>query len=284
MKYLLINDRKKLNVLYRSDLIKHLGENNVSSIGIFDKGFLFIWYIFTVTVRNKITISSNLKSNLIVSFFVKNNVFIIVNGLGRWRKYRRLRLLILHILCRNDRTTLIIQNYADFRFIKRFYKRNRVHWVPGSGGEQRTVARLDNFICVSRQNKFKFGVKNLRVLAKAVKVPIYIVGVDKLVADNNFRLIGRVKQADIFKHGNRFVHPSGYGEGVPHVLVDAICSGMTVYMQKDLYVACGFYKLKVDYTSVAANWVQLNYSSELKFRLGKERITSEYVRIINNCF
>ena len=61
----------------------------------------------------------------------------ILNGLGRYRR-SKLKFIIGILLKFRRRETVLVQNYADYRYFKRFFSQS-VQWMPSSGGVYRNV-------------------------------------------------------------------------------------------------------------------------------------------------
>ena len=58
-----------------------------------------------------------------------------------------------------------------------------------------------------------------------------------------FQPVGYIPQSEIYlKFGNLISFP-GYGEGIPHSVVDALCSGMSVHLSRKDYVSFGLHRL-----------------------------------------
>ena len=95
-----------------------------------------------------------------------------------------------------------------------------------------------------------------------------------------FTGIGYVPQEDIFKKANTFFQPMGYGEGVPHSLVDAIVSGMNVIINKKDFIGYGFHKIGFSYLPLAGSWVRLVDSENCKFKLENITVNKKYIELI----
>lgn len=164
----------------------------------------------------------------------------ILNGMGRHEHNWWLRYLLILILGLRPNITCICQSYRDYRYFRRDTKLADITWIPGSGGSKRVTGSSNIPIWVSRNEKMKFIYGGSDSILDRLG-SIYLIGVsdtyDKCIS------VGEVSQNDIFKLSNIFVQIDGCGEGVPHTLVDAICSDMEIYISKFFWIKYGFYKI-----------------------------------------
>ena len=143
MKAVFISDEDKFNALYRKpliDLILSKG-HQIESYGFFDNlssALRAFWVI--IFGKNVFVISSNIRSNLISLLLVKKNKLVILNGMGRHRKNKFFRLVIRNLLGFRGNVFLAVQNYADYRYFRRFSSKVKMKWVPGSGGTKKKSA------------------------------------------------------------------------------------------------------------------------------------------------
>lgn len=272
--------------MYRFYLIKLLEKKyDVKTIGLFDNVVSFIKAFFIFKNKCNFIISSNIKSNIIsLSLYTKEGV-IIINGLGRLRNFKIFRFLIFHLLKKNKKKIIICQNYLEFRYLKNMGL-EKIIWIPGSGGSKRFVSKKGKVIVVTRKSKIKTIKKSIEKFCKKIKnVNINFVGIDYLTLKKyfptrkEFSALGFVNQADIFSSGNVFFQPSGYGEGIPHSLVDAIASKMNVMMFKKEFVQFGFYKLKIFYKSLGDNLIAI-FPQKKTDQLCLELINKKYRSVI----
>lgn len=290
-KVLLVNDKNILNKRYRSGLMRGFDFENIdyTSIGTFDTPFSFILKMSEAYSKSWIILSSNLKTNLIILLMYKLKKVIIFNGLGRYRKVRFFRKILLLLLKLNRKHTHIFQNYSDFRFFSRFSK-TEISWVPGSGGTFRQSGKNDGFIVVTRSDKLKLVSSSIIefALSSSPKPKFFIVGCPEdttkkyLGSYKNFDAIGYVPQSDIFKSSNCFFQPSGYGEGVPHTLVDAIVSGLKVVVCKKDFVSFGLYKLGFKFIQCCGSWGYLDGCNNSKLTLCANTVNKEYIRLLKS--
>lgn len=223
--------------------------------------------------------ASNLKSNIIVMVLGHRKGLIILNGLGRFRSSRLFRRILVFLL-RWASAKVCIQNYADFRFFRR-YASVDVSWVCGSGGTVRRVGGESKYLCVTRPDKIVMTAEEILSFNSSVDEPLVVVGCD---ADDLGRLelshkkiecAGYVDQKDLFRKGCGFVQIPGYGEGVPHSLVDAICSGMSIKMTRRDFISFGFGQFAMELEG-ASMWMNLVYDKSQVAPLSCERINQRY--------
>lgn len=223
--------------LYRTGLIKSLcAKLSVDKSGIFD----FIWLPHKWRSYDLI-ITSDTICNLIC-LKIRTPQFMIVNGLGRYRRTKIFRQYLIYSINRKSHILLCVQNYLDYRYLRR-YVQKEIQWVPGSGGTSRLTGSDDNPLVITRDSKIQ---KQMRALddIKHLFEKINFVGLIKTKLKNeNYVNIGKKKQELIFEESQTFLQLDGYGEGVPHSLVDAICSQMNIYITKASWLQFGFYKM-----------------------------------------
>lgn len=285
-----INDRRIYNIRYRSHLIRELGAlgYDIQGMGLFDRPMIFPFTVIRLMfLRRKFVISSNLKSNLISLLFVFAPKLLILNGLGRYRRYRLFRKLVIFLFKRQRRTKIIVQNYADFRFFRRFCQTVEMTWLPGSGGIKKQVGASPTRLIVQRDNKIASVITDVKNLFRALpnQGALSVVGCDdnqqleELLSGFEYTSQGYVNSDDILKSGGIFVQPSGYGEGFPHTLADAISSGMAIYISNREYVRLGLHKLTGRRNHLGAGWSELRYNHGLENLVGQQAITQGLVNI-----
>ncbi len=110
-----------------------------------------------------------------------------------------------------------------------------------------------------------------------------IVGVDlhhKSVIDcDQIDYKGYVPQDDLFKCFSTFVQLPGYGEGIPHSLVDAVVSNMQVVISKKQFIEFGLYKLGFKISGLGDDWFEL-LCFEKSEEVSITHITPKYVDAI----
>ena len=129
MTIFIANDSTKINDLYRSGLILSIEEKG------YEVRSISFWKLFRVrlTKRQKdLLISSNIRTNIITLLLFYSNVRIILNGLGRHRNKKMFRIFIGFLMSIGIRK-ILVQNYCDYRYFRRFFKISYCEWIPGSG-------------------------------------------------------------------------------------------------------------------------------------------------------
>lgn len=305
-KVFFINDKSSLNHRYRMDFMKkvYCSGYEVKSIGWLDSvvGFFCLLLKLAFFGKGLIIVSSNLKSNILTLLFSRRSTnLIILNGLGRLRGNSFFRALFVWLLKSNNESILLIQNYADFRYIKYLYfissiTQDNLHWIPGSGGSTRSTSLdVNKIVMVQRDSKIRKILPSLNHFTSANSNLLYkyneivVVGLKATQLQNvmngfNVKNVGFVEQSDILVEGNLFFQPSGYGEGIPHTLVDAMCSGMCSIMRKKDYLRFGFYKMGFKYTGLKEGWICIERHLELShLHLSLERINDQQIRLFFSC-
>ena len=286
---LMIKDKNILNDLYRNHLLKLLNKEfiKVFSFGLFDKKSSLIILILKILNPKVIVVSSNLKSNFFSLFFFWKKGILILNGMGRYRKKNLLRLILLTLFKLNWKKVYIVQSYADYRFLK-LYSQNKYYWVPGSGGTEKKIGNKNNFIFIQRDNKILTVYKSIcEFLDIAKNIDASIVGcnnkknLEVLFKGYKVNFINYKKSKDIFLEGKSFVQPSGYGEGFPHSLSDAIVSGLDIYINNKEYLRYGLYILGGKKKKFSKNWSILTNTSQVSKQISSNVITNKYFNIIN---
>jgi hypothetical protein len=298
LEFLFINDRKKYNDVYRKDLMNYIrrGGYSVGSLGIFDGVVSTLKFLILSIKRDSFLISSNLKANVLCLFFYNSPIVLIVNGLGRKRKSKLFRLTLLALLRLRRKTACVIfQNYADYRFYRLQSSAQAIHWVPGSGGTYRKNNKnRHNFAIVQRDNKLTLVSDSIREFIDVISsseefkwcsVHFKLVGCSKESDFVNRELprcvnVGRRPQNEIFKDEGSFLQPEGYGEGIPHTLVDAISSDLNVFIKKIDYIRYGLHTLGIKFKSIRDGWGKLEYSDEQKYALSLSTVNKQYYNLI----
>lgn len=256
----LINDKAQYNLRYRKNVLHFAHENNISlrSIGVFDSFSSLIISLLKMTFFSRRVISSNLKTNILFLAFLRSGGVLILNGLGRFSGSRGFRIFIGYLLMINIKKKIFVQNYKDYRYFRRWFSK-RIFWMPGSGGTQRRIGSKVGFFCISRDDKIAAQLKSLDNAIKSlgIKEDINFVGV---TADKEDLLCGRgdaagyVPQAEIFCFGSKFLQLDGYGEGIPHSLVDALITGLDAYIPRSQFRQFGLSRVGCRYNEIADGW------------------------------
>jgi hypothetical protein len=290
LKILMINDTIVINNLYRSGL-KSLLKKEFSKVyccGLFDKKQGLFFAFFKILQPNVATISSNLKSNIFTLFFFWKRGCVILNGIGRYRSSKTLRIILFSLFRLNWKKIIIIQSYADYRYFKR-YSSKKYFWIPGSGGNYKKSGPKGNLLLVQRDDKIKMISQSAFKLLKTIQDSrIFIVGchdhkmVKELFQDYKVNLVGYQRSEDIFLKGGGFIQPSGYGEGFPHTLADAIVSGLDVYIDSKEFVRYGLGRLGGGKQEISNNWYRLKGLKKIATNINSEHIVYSYMTIIKH--
>lgn len=288
---ILLNDRRSYNVRYRSNLMHKLTEAGYStkSHGFFDS-FLETKTCLKNICFNKssLIISSNLKANLICSVLRKSDCIIILNGLGRMRKIKVFRKFFIKLYSNNKECNLIVQNYADYRYLKLHTNIQNIFWIPGSGGTLRKHGDNQEAMIVQRDSKIRIVAPSIKAIARLLgpEIRINIIGcndfklVNELFHSQQYVNIGYVDQENIFESGSVFIQPSGYGEGFPHTLSDAILSDLKIIITKKDYVRFGIYRLGGRRRELNEEWLVVENTDTLKNNINVSKISNQIIKVI----
>ena len=199
--------------------------------------------------------SSNIKCNIMVMLFNYQNSAIILNGLGRCRRSRMFIRFIGTLLYRYT-GTVYVQNYCDYRYYRRYFKKE-VEWIPGSGAQKRNVGTSNQFFTVSRNNKIYYQENELSEFIDLFSVQINVVGVTKSLSNDGMLSCGWVSQEEIFKYGNKMVWAAGYGDGLPHSLVDSLYNSLSVYIKRKEFINFGLRHIVTKKEQLPNNWIKI---------------------------
>lgn len=276
-----MNDDVRLNETYRAELISEMRREGyeVCSLGVSSAKDV-ISLILHAFLPSSVLASSNLRANLVCCLFFWLPGIVIVNGLGRYKRSKIFRRLMLMMWACCWRRIFLIQNYGDFRYFRRF-SRSSIFWIPGSGGSKRRTGSK-NAVIVTRPTKLPIQLASIEVMVAELAIKeVNLVGIgedDVAGLPEYLKPRGRSSQMELFAEYHIFLQPSGYGEGVPHTLVDAICSGMIIYMSHQDYIQFGFYKLECSFRGV--NFGSLTYCAVLKDMLSVSQVNKDYIGAI----
>ena len=157
--------------------------------------------------------------------------------------------------------------------------------MKGSGGVARGCGSGSDPLAVSvvtRSDKLASQFESIKRFCLTNPVSeLHFVGVDSF--PNSFpvdRVVfhGYVSQEKIFDYSNVLLIPDGYGEGIPHVLVDAIVSGIKIMVAEKMYRACGLYKL-IDglIDEKGSGWKEVNPDQELVQAFHKDSVVASFI-------
>lgn len=232
---------------------------------------------------NRVIVASNLKTNLFVAVFCTTKTLFILNGLGRYQESRVLRALLIRIINRRKRSHFAIQSYRDYRYFRKLVTiADNISWIPGSGGTRRAIGTSKSIIFVSRASKYPI-FRNKVALFSAQGNHVNIVGVEGKNS-NSVHYMGYQEQHQLFLTGSKFLALSGYGEGIPHSLVDAIVSGMCITIERRLYIDAGFYNYDNCYTKSNIDGLQLydvsKWDDRLIENISINHVTYKYTNLV----
>ena len=297
MKKTFINDKIQLNTLYRGHLCQSYQEKGFHienlNLTLYD---VQKWFNYFVCSKNEDgVISSNLRSNLLTLILLRRRrKTIIINGLGRYKKskiFRNILAVLISIQSKDTRT--IFQNYADFRLYRRHASSELTHrlfWIPGSGGQTFGVAsskEKDRIAWVTRNSKFKLQCSSVSWIASIMnyqRINVYgtsLKSIVRLPSGCNLAFHGFVaKKKQLYSEFDVLVCPAGYGEGVPHTLVEALVNAKTVVLPKREAISYGLHLLCEWQPIKNSELVRIESNECLREKLSVEVITEEYFRII----
>jgi hypothetical protein len=144
-------------------------------------------------------------------------------------------------------------------------------------------------VVVQRDDKLPVVAASLRefIALDPAKAPLVLVGckdaalVARLLGSGVVRSAGFVPANALFEGGSDFVQPTGYGEGLPHTLADAVVSGMTVIAPLCEVRRYGLQRLGGVATPFAGQWVSINPNPQMQTALSLPVITAAYVTAFN---
>lgn len=291
MKFYMLNDSFSINSRYRKNLIKKLKKisKKIDTFGWKDQFLKYLIICAKSFFLERTIISSNLKSNIISLILCKKfSVNIILNGVGRYRQNRNIRIFIFYLISKRART-IAIQNYADYRYFKKYYSSYRPpRWVCGSGGEKRNISSSnDRYFIITRDSKLPIIANSLILFTKnhVSTKTVDIIGchrlIDSLQDNEGIKFIprGYLEQNEIFTFGKNFIQADGYGEGFPHTLADAIVSNLNIFLTKKSYIQYGLYKLGFSYHPKCNKWIELIYDQSLSNLLEQDNISNQYLEL-----
>lgn len=290
-----INDRTEYNITYRSGLLDVLVSFGYSpvTVGAFESITVFVSVIVKLLSsgrKNRLFVSSNLRTNILVSLFPAWCGLVIVNGLGRYRNKSLFRLFLLKLIRFNTLKKYVFQNYADFRWARR-YSGVDVFWVPGSGGVPREInTHSTDYTCILRPSKLAVVRTSLSEFTEILPHDsrINIVGIYtsdlsvQSVDDPRLVAVGYQDQSKVISFGGTLFVPDGYGEGIPHVMVDALVSGLPVVLSKKAYTKYGLSKLSIKSKKFHSEWVIIGSCPDVsRETLGVEVISERYFSLLS---
>lgn len=289
---LVVNDRAALNLRYRSALMVSIAADgfSVSSSGILGEHGLNWRLIFRLAISSPLVVVSNLRANLLVLGLWWVRGLVILNGMGRHRSKRGFRWLLVWLIRLNRRKVLAVQSYADYRYIRRYADHERCHWVIGSGGKRKGIGQDPVAVLVQRDDKLALVAQSARAGLRALAAHqrstprLAIVGcrgdVSTCFEGFDVRNIGFVPADQILSPGSVFLQPSGYGEGFPHSLADAIMSGMTLLISRREFLRYGLMRFETSFESIGDGWGFVRPSEKLIAAVAEPAVTARYLALL----
>lgn len=240
MKVIFTSNNKKTFYNYRKDLLFKVSERCISK---YEKLIIVLIKSVFYSFKKDLIVSSDGQCNFLLSLCPWLNRIIIVNGLGRFQNNKFIRSLFFIGITFNKNNTIILQNYRDYRYARLYWNHSDINWVPGSGGIDRGRGQTKGILFFTRDSKIKFFWPQIYEVLNYIH-ELRIVGL-KDIKPNDLRLknLGLIRQDDIFLNGNCLLQLYAYGDGVPHTLVDGICSNLDIIISKKSWVNFGFYRL-----------------------------------------
>ncbi len=286
-----LNDKKVLNDQYRSSLMGLFRNREyvVCSVGLFHPR----WSSPVRLVRMVLSlypraVSSNFRTNLVFLSAFWLSGLVILNGLGRYRNRWALRAFLITVLRFTKTKQIAAQSYADYRYLRRFARLgDRLNWVPGSGGTVKTVGTGQGFVAVQRDSKLPLIADDIIDLLSHLdaKTQLQLVGcrdqdfAHAVLPESRICLKGVVPASDILAYGSTFVQPSGYGEGFPHSLADALVSGMDVIIARREFLRSGLYRLTAGRRIFDDRWVAIAAQGTLQELLSTKAVNEAYFEL-----
>lgn len=243
-------------------------------------GYLVVGYSLTdvsklpsLLLTKDLVVSSNLRSNMFILGLRDKISVIIFNGLGRNRGKAWFRRWLFLMVKLRKNNVYILQNYADYRYFRRFHKQINLVWICGSGGKEKPFARKENDVVgvVSRVSKLPLQERSIGKFEMAISKQLEFVGVDHAGSLGSRRCHGYLNSNEILSHFNTLFLPDGYGEGFPHVACDALTSGMACWLSKTNFVQYGCSKMDVEIVDRMEDFICIKSS-----KIGDESQFSEF--------
>ena len=283
-----ISDSEKTIRLYRTELLEQLRIKHDVNLVFIGQWIKLIRLCFQ---RNTFVISSNLRANLLTLLFPFTRKVVILNGLGRFKTSRLFRRFLIILLNSQKNISLVCQNYQDYRYFRRASKVS-ITFIMGSGGVSfnrreggEKFVQDEPSIVVSRDSKIDLQIDCIREYLRLDSRKLLVIGLadTSLVSIVGASACGWLNREQIFSSYRRIFHPSGYGEGFPHVLADAFCNGFEVTISKRDYINYGLYKCALEYTRLGDFFVINSFNCDYSW-LAVEIVNREYLDVITNAF
>lgn len=273
--------------LYRSDLAELCRSKGYDVVyGSLSKLFRSVLKVFLADL----IVSSNLRANIIsLALFHGKRRLVILNGLGRSRESKVLRKFLYCLFRFNKKTTLIVQNYRDFRWLRRLNISS--YYISGSGGLKLEVnqSNANRWVIITRESKVKKQLNSIRDFSSALNrsdTMIAFYGLSKFETNDYIQDVftefnGIVTPSRFFLQSDNFFQPEGYSEGFPHTLAHAIVSGCNIFIPKKLYIQYGLYEYDLQYNTMDKFIsFEARDCSKLRSNLSLPVINNSYLNVI----
>lgn len=266
---------------YRGTLIDRLETSGFTISKYSLEDFNFLSLIFS----KSLVVSSNMRANIVVLTFCRGNNVIILNGLGRWRESKTFRYFLKFLMRMRSGNEYIIQNYADYRYFKRYLPTQKLNWICGTGGTEKRVSN-NTKTCVgvvSREAKLFLQVESISDFEQKLGQELQFVGVDNVSSLGKRNCYGYVNPSEIFQNINELFLPDGYGEGFPHVACDALTSGMRCWLSKKSFVQYGCSKMDVKIVDQKRKYLCIeSQNTGRQSQFSNQYIHEKYLMVIKN--
>ena len=181
----------------------------------------------------------------------------------------------------NPRKKKVFQNFLDFRYFRRYFKLKNIVWIPGSGGVKRKIGSSDNVVLVSRDDKVSFAVSSIKsFLKKRENVTLDIVGCkDELLIKELLLIAIPIFSGMLHRIICLSVVSFSYSPQVmeSQSLVDALVSGMNVFIQQNLFIEFGLHVIGFEYNYHSGGWVEVLNNDSVAKKIGSNSITNKYL-------
>ena len=283
-KVIFVSDSKKTISLYREEFIACLESRGIICfrMGLRDllKGIIKLILAHAI-------VTSNLRANIAILCLVPfKKKIIILNGIGNADRFFILRWFLIKLIkFQDNKCKVAVQNYRDMRWLR--LNGIKAHLIYGSGGRDLGVsmqASDNRTVIISRPGKILLQENSIKKYMDEFPDQM-IEGIgftqkDTNISNAKINFQGFINPSKFFKSSKVFFQPHGYSEGTPHTLVDALCSGCLVIMEKKTFLFLGLTKI---YTNVKSDGdfvtIPIDKYYAMEF-FGIDKITKQYVNLL----
>lgn len=292
MRAIFLNDHRSLNNRYRAQLISKFKSHGftVCSVGLKDTVVEYLRILISSYRSRDLIISSNMRCNLFsLCLFRHRTICVILNGFGRFRGRRWARISIATLFASRARV-IAVQNYADYRYLKRYYSPGaRLKWICGSGGSKRRSGQSKGVFSVSRESKLVACSKSVIDYCKSLGAnsQVTLVGCDEVPSSlrqvrGNLVAVGFVNQENILTFGDELLIFGGYGDGFPHVAADALVSGLPIILPVGEYIRFGLRVIGASKERILGRWIRVDSTERLRCELSNNVVSERYYEYFLN--